>query len=65
MCESVRVRLFPPPSLAMELVQQPNNVDVFWDEVLEKRDTINKLAGMNETIDNSNYYDKIEKPTCP
>ena len=44
----------------MELVQQCNSFDVFWDEVLEKRDTINTLARMNETIDNYNY-DKIEK----
>ena len=37
----------------------------FWDEVLKERDEIDTLAGINETIDNYNYNDNIEKTACP
>ena len=62
---NIYVAIFMVKNISMELIQQRDNFDEFWDEVLEERVTINKLAKENETITDYDYYDEIEEPTCP
>ena len=47
---NISVVMFIVKHLIWELVQHHNNFDVYWDEVLEKKNTLNKLTGTNDTV---------------